>query len=287
MKRTILDQIIEIKDVLPKKQKALCNYLVLNYGKVGIMTVAELAENAGVGTTTVMRLIQMLGYDSYLSFKKELTNISLVQSSAPYQSLKKSFSNELMTESSDVLKRVLLDGTIVLENLYNSSNVDQFENAIQLLLRADKIYTLGLRSSRSLATYFESLVSHFYPHIVQLSYEPDFIFDKIVGQMVPTDVLLVFNSYPCTRKSIQIGNFCHLAGTPLVLVTNTRLSPLAKTADVILDTNSVNSASGNVALFAVVEALAAELGRRTAPSSMERIESIEQVLTDNDVFDWG
>ena len=72
MKRTILDQIIEIKDVLPKKQKALCNYLVLNYGKVGIMTVAELAENAGVGTTTVMRLIQMLGYDSYLSFKKEL-----------------------------------------------------------------------------------------------------------------------------------------------------------------------------------------------------------------------
>ena len=27
------------------------------------MTVAELAENAGVGSTTVMRLVQLLGFD--------------------------------------------------------------------------------------------------------------------------------------------------------------------------------------------------------------------------------
>ena len=36
----------------------------MNYEQVGVMTVAELAEAAGVGTTTVMRLVQTLDYPS-------------------------------------------------------------------------------------------------------------------------------------------------------------------------------------------------------------------------------
>lgn len=287
MKKTVLDKIIEIKDVLPKKQKLLCNYLALNYGKVGVMTVAELAENAGVGTTTIMRFIQLLGYSSYTQFKKDLTNLSLMQNSAPYRSLKETFSSDLMTESNDVLKQVLLDCSLVLENLYNPSNVDQFEKAIQLLLAADTIFTLGLRSSKALALYFDYLVDRFYPKVTQLSHETDFIYDKVIGHMRPTDVLLIFNAYPCTKKSIHIGNFCHNAGIPIILVTNTRLNPLTKIANVILDTNSVNSSSGDVALFALVEALAAELGRRAAPASTESIEHIEQVLTEKDIFEWG
>ena len=81
---------------------------------------------------------------SYIQFKKDLINIALIQNSAPYQNLKKSFSNDLATESSDVLKHVLLDASLSLENLYTPSNVDQFEKAIQLLLAADTIFTFGL-----------------------------------------------------------------------------------------------------------------------------------------------
>ena len=68
MGNEVLEQIIKIKDAVPKKQRILCNYLALNYEKIGVMTVAELAENAGVGSTTVMRLVQLLGFDSYTTF---------------------------------------------------------------------------------------------------------------------------------------------------------------------------------------------------------------------------
>ena len=71
MPGTIVDHIIEIKDSLPKKQKQLCNYIVLHSGEAGMMTVAELAQQAGVGTTTVMRLVQYLGYDSYNCLKRD------------------------------------------------------------------------------------------------------------------------------------------------------------------------------------------------------------------------
>ena len=43
MENNILDTITQIKDVLPKKQRTLCNFIVLNYVEAGMMTVAELA----------------------------------------------------------------------------------------------------------------------------------------------------------------------------------------------------------------------------------------------------
>lgn len=104
--------------------------------------------------------------------------------------------------------------------------------------------------------------------------------------MTPDDALLVFSVYPCTRKTSKIGELCHQIGIPIVLLTNTRISPLTKSADAMIDTNSVNRSSGDTAIFAVVEALGAELGRRTAPESTQKIEYIERALIENGLFIW-
>lgn len=91
MGNEVLEQIIKIKDAVPKKQRILCNYLALNYEKIGVMTVAELAEKAGVGSTTVMRLVQLLGFDSYTTFKKALAQESLLKNTTPYRSCGRNF----------------------------------------------------------------------------------------------------------------------------------------------------------------------------------------------------
>ena len=108
MSNEILDTILNIKDVLPKKQRTLCNYLALNYEQIGVMTVAELAENAGVGTTTVMRLVQTLGFDSFSSFKRALVNASLLKNTTSYHSMKQGFTeDELFTMTHTVPAQVL------------------------------------------------------------------------------------------------------------------------------------------------------------------------------------
>ena len=94
MSGTIVDHIIEIKDSLPKKQRQLCNYIVLHSGEAGMMTVAELAQHAGVGTTTVMRLVQDLGYDSYNRLKRDIMSASMRQ-------LGSSYGNRMQTLSFD------------------------------------------------------------------------------------------------------------------------------------------------------------------------------------------
>lgn len=286
MDNEILDRIIKIKDAVPKKQRILCNYLALNYEKIGVMTVAELAENAGVGSTTVMRLVQLLGYDSYTAFKRELAQASLLKNTTPYRSLRQEFSRAAETASSDTFHTVIADGIQVLENLCTPSNIAQFEQAVQLLLKSHTVYTLGLRSSKALALYFEYVTERFYPHIRQLSQEGEFIYDRIAVYADPQDVLLVYSVWPCTKKTIHIVELSHRLGIPMILITNTSLNPLVKIADVVIDTNSVNHPSGDTALMLVTEALISELGRRTAPESTKNIERIEQALNENGLIIW-
>lgn len=286
MSETILDKIIKIKDAVPKKQRILCNYIVLNYEQMGIMTVAELAQNAGVGTTTVIRLMQSLGYESFGNFKRDIMNVALMRNTSSYRGLKQSFTGTAQNESSDTFRRVAADGIRVLENLCSPANVEQFEKAVELLLSTQQIYTLGMRSSKAVALYFEYTVDCFYPHVRQLSTEGDYIYDRAALYMKPTDVLLAFSVWPCTKKTIEVAELCHKRGIPVILVTNTSLNPMTKFADVVIDTNSVNHPSGDVSIMTVVEAMVAELGRRTAPQSTENLEQIERLLSENDIIIW-
>ena len=286
MSNEILDTILNIKDVLPKKQRTLCNYLALNYEQIGVMTVAELAENAGVGTTTVMRLVQTLGFDSFSSFKRALVNASLLKNTTSYHSMKQGFSHADKNDSAATLTRVIQDGIQTLGDLCTPSNTQNFEKSIQMMLDAHTVYTLGLRSSRVLSLYFEYNVDRFYPNVRQLSRESDFVFDRVAVNLKPEDVVLIYSVWPCTRKTILVGQLCHKLGIPFILITNTSLNPLTKLADAVIDTNTVNHPSGDTALFAVTEALISELGRRTAPESTKNIERIETVLNDNNLIMW-
>ena len=286
MSNEILTTILQIKDVLPKKQRILCNYLALNYEHIGVMTVAELAENAGVGTTTVMRLVQTLGFDSFSSFKRALVNASILKNTSSYHSMKQGFSHSDRNDAPATLNRVVQDAIQTLENLCTPSNTEQFEKAIQMMLDAHTIYTLGLRSSKVHSLYFEYYVDRFYPNVRQLSRESDFVFDRVAVNLKQDDVVLIYSVWPCTRKTIQVGELCHKLGIPFILVTNTSLNPLTKIANAVIDTNTVNHPSGGTALFAVTEAMISELGRRTAPESTKNIERIETILNENNLIMW-
>ena len=279
----ILNKITVLKDTLPKKQQKLCTFLLINAEQVGVMTVAELAKQAEVGTTTVMRLVQILDFPSFSAFKREILNATLMNNTTSYRGLKQGFTSHVETESGDIFRQTVADGLTSLNNLCTPANIEAFESAIVQILEANQIFALGMRSSKSMALFFESAVNCFYPKVQQLSFDTDYIYDHIALRMTPEDVLVVISVWPCTRTTIDVAEVCHTQGIPIVLITNTRLNPIGKMADVIIDTNSVKHSNGGVPIMAVLEAMISELGRRTDPISTQNIEKIETVLGNNNI----
>lgn len=283
MEKNIVEEIIQIKDVLPKKQKALCNYLVLNYVDAGMMTVAELADHSGVGTTTVMRLVKTLHYENYGDFRRDLLSVSLKRNASSYIGVKKSFQNATNSSQSDILNTLWIDTSHTIENFITPKNIEQLHKAVELILKAGRVNLLGLRSSRTAAIYLEAMIDRFYPKIRQLSNETEFLYDRVL-RLNEEDILLVISVWPCTRKTIEATDVCHKRGVPVILITNTSLNPIARYADVVIDTNSVNCGCGIMPLMFIAEALVAELGRCLGPESTDNLEQLETELEQYNVF---
>lgn len=283
MEKNIVDEIIQIKDVLPRKQKTLCNYLVLNYVEAGMMTVAELAANSGVGTTTVMRLIKTLHYENYGDFRRDLLGISLNRKTSSYIGVKKSFQNAFDRSDSDILNTLWIDTSQTIENFITPKNIEQLRHAVELIIKSGRVNLLGLRSSKTAAIYLEATIDRFYPKIRQLSSESEFLYDRVL-RLQEDDILLVFSAWPCTKKTVDIAEICHKKRVPVILITNTSLNPVARYADVTIDTNSVNSGCGILPFMFVAEALVGELGRRLGPESTVKLEELEAELEQYDIF---
>lgn len=62
---------------LSKKEQMIFDYVLRHREEAAVMTGAELAEAAGVGDTTVIRLARTLGFDSLKSFRRFLQEEAL------------------------------------------------------------------------------------------------------------------------------------------------------------------------------------------------------------------
>lgn len=285
MDNSIISEILKIKDVLPKKQRMLCDYIVLKYTEVGMMTVAELADSSGVGTTTVMRLIKLLNYENYSDFKHDLLDYSLKNKTSSYSNIKEGFKNIVNSSSTDVLTKSCYEAIHTIENFITPKNIEEISKAVKLMIRSKNINVLGLRSSKAVALYFESVVERFYPKIRQLSNEGEYLFDKAL-RAKEGDVLVVFSVWPCTKRTIDIAGIYKEKNVPIILITNTTLNPIARYADIVIDTNSVNSTLVNLPAMFIVEAIGSELGKEIVDEATENIEVLEKDLDRYDVFIW-
>lgn len=285
MNHMIIDHIIQVKDTLPKKQKQLCNYIVLHPSQAGMMTVAELAENANVGTTTVMRLVQDLGYDSYNTFKRDVMSASMRQGSSSYGNRVQTLSLSRPDDPHNTLAYIMDDFHHVAENMLSPGNLEQFNKMVDLLLKAERINVLGLRSSRAAALYFEDAVGLYSSKVRQLSNEQEFLFDKLLT-IQPQEILFVISQWPCTKKTIDAAAVCHKRGIPIALITNTQINPITAYASASVNTDSVSSSSDILPVMAVLEAVAYEMGKRTAPQSTENLKELEKMLKENNLIIW-
>ena len=276
----ILDALARIKDDLPKKQCQLCNFLLYNYQTAGMATVSELAERAGVGTTTVLRLVAALGYDTFNAFKKDLLSVIILRENPPHRDARQNFGKE------DALSIICDEAILSIRNMVTPRNIEQCKRTVELLMGAKRINILAQRTSKAAALYLEFSLAPFLPdNIRQLSMDQDYAFDKVLT-MEEGDVVFIISNWPCGTHTIAVADACRDRRIPMILLTNTGANPMARYCDILLDTNSIGSPCLLLPAIAVLEAITFELGRRMAPESTQKLEKLEEMLRSKRLLVW-
>lgn len=135
---------------MTKSQKKVANYLLFNMDKLLFFTADELAKADNVSTATVVRFARELDFEGYTDMQKaarlrfhdreeepeDLPQSSPEEDSSEYL-LEKSFRQDIQN-----LKRTFQD-----------LSREDLERACTLLKTSRRVYLVGMRISRSMATY--------------------------------------------------------------------------------------------------------------------------------------
>ncbi|MCJ7992577.1 MurR/RpiR family transcriptional regulator [Priestia sp. OVS21] len=279
--QSIITEIINIKESLPKKQRQLCDYILKNYQSIGLITIKELSHDAKVGVSTIMRTVNALGYNHFNDLRKDLYDESVPANSK--WTLKKSFS-EVSNEGENVptLVQVSKESIDLLGKSIDSTLIENFEMAIDLINHASHVNILGSRPYKAMALYFEQLLGEFYSKIRQLSHDTEVLCDRIL-QFEEDEVLFVFAFEPYTNRIIEAVTLAHELGIKIILITDHISCPVIQYASVTLKVEVSEEKFSVVPIIVLIEALVIELGKRSSEESIKKLKKLERTLIEKNV----
>ena len=233
----------QILHKLNKTQMRLYRYTVSHLETVYYMTVREFAAKLAVSPSTVMRFCYTLGFDRYDTFKQAIQHTIQTQNT--------------QTLSADINTLVTF-----LQQANTPSFTEKMEQAVRLLSSAEQLLFAGGGSSGALARYGARCFSNRGKLAVGLE---DTCYPAQIYQLSHT-VLITLSVSGETEFLIELASRFQQAGCPLLSITGTACSTLAKMSDWNLSYNiepdtlygGYNSATQVPALF-ILEQLAKQL----------------------------
>ena len=271
----ILTYIQENMSSFSKGQKLIANYILQSYDKAAFMTASKLGKTVNVSESTVVRFAAELGFDGYPSMQKtlqemirnKLTAIQRVEVS------KERIGNQ------DVMTMVMQSDIEKIRMTLDETDQTSFNQAVAAIANAKRIYILGVRSASVLANFISFYFRFMFDNVVSVDTSSiSEVFEQIVH--ISADDVFIGLSFPrYSKRTIKAMQYAKDQGAKVVAITDSKVSPLTKIADVSLLAKSdmASFVDSLVAPLSLVNALIVAISREKAvqlESSLNRLESI-------------
>ncbi len=142
------DTLLMIKVIYPsltKTEKKVADLILQHSDSAMMATITNLAEQAGVGETTILRFCRKLGFKGYQDFKLSIA-IDLVNLPTHI--------NDEIDEDDDyqmVARKTTANNERMVQDTLGTINMIELKKAVKTLIGARKIYVYGLVSSGTTA----------------------------------------------------------------------------------------------------------------------------------------
>lgn len=266
-----------------KGQRLIAKYITETYDKAAFMTASKLGKIVGVSESTVVRFAVELGYDGYPSMQKAMQEMVLNRLTSVQRI---GIANDRIGNQ-DVLSMVLQSDADKLRQTGEIIDRNEFRLAVDAILKAKKIYVLGVRSSAALASFMGYYLNFMFSnvHIVTSAGESE-MFEKLVN-VTSEDTVIAF-SFPRYSALIAKGaQYCRTTGASVIALTDSRVSPLGQASDYVLVSKSdmVSLVDSLVAPLSVVNALLVALASEKEQTLEKTFDSLERIWEEYNVYE--
>ena len=263
---------------MSKGQKLLANYIIDNYDKAVFLTAAKLGEIIGVSESTVVRFASFVGFKGYPEFQQALEE--MVRSK-----LNSSDRIEITNggiEQNGVLRTVLSADALKIKNTMESIDEAAFQNAVEAILKARRIYVVGIRTCAPLAAFLSFYLNMIFDNIVNLqTNSTSELFEQMIH--INDEDCIIGISFPrYSMRTLKALEFANNRLANVITITDSIHSPmnLYSSCNLIAESDMHAVVDSLVAPLSVINALIVELCSRRQNELANNIEMIENVWND-------
>ena len=283
MKDDILSIFEEKGPTFSKGQRRIAGYITESYDKAAFMTASRLGKTVGVSESTVVRFAVELVFDGYPEMQKAMQEMVMNRLTSVQRI---EVANDRIGNQ-DVLTKVLQADADKLRQTAETVSRDHFQAAVDVILKAHKIYILGVRSVAPLANFAGYYLNYMFDdvRVVTVSGAGE-MFENLVN-ITPDDVVIAFSFPRYSSATLKASQYCRGVGATVIGITNSNLSPLAQNSDLVLVAKSdmVSLVDSLVAPLSVVNALLVALASAREQEVQKSLGTLERVWEEYNIYE--
>lgn len=244
-------------DCSPAERK-VARVLLAAYPSAGFETVARLAERSGVSGPTVIRFVNRLGYKGFPDFQEALRNDLDERSASPLRIYETRRSSDAAADAS-LIERAATIAVDTLQRTFDGLTPHDVERCIELLAETPgAVHIAGGRYSQLLGRVLALHLQQLRPRVSML---PDELSSRaaVLEDLGRRDVLVIFDYRRYEDESLRLAQHARARHAPVVLFTDTWLSPVSAVAEVVLtsETSAPSPFDAFTPVMALVETIVA------------------------------
>ena len=283
MSKDILSVIQANMSTFSKGQKLIANFILESYDKAAFMTASRLGKTVRVSESTVVRFAAELGYDGYPAMQKalqemirsKLTSIQRIE-----------VSNDRIGDQ-DILSMVMQSDIEKIHMTMEETDRAEFDQAVNAIVGARRIYILGVRSAAALASFLGFYFNLIFDHVTIIhTTSTSEVFEQML-RVAPGDVVIGISFPRYSRRTVKAMQFAHDRGATAIALTDSETSPLVpySTHRLLAKSDMASFVDSLVAPLSLINALIVAIGRKKNDDLSQTFETLEQIWDEYQVYE--
>lgn len=248
---------------LPKRLQRVAQFALDNPDVIALNTVAVISEQANVTPSTMVRFAKSLGYEGFTDMQAVFQE-SMRHVSQPYsQRLTRLETGEQVEQT--VLQRFSQAACVSIDRLEQQLDEAAIVKASKQLAQARTIYLAGQGRATPVTTYLHYNFLKLGKQAVLIDGIAGLMADK--ARLIGKDEVLIAVSFsPYTANTRDIVDICIETDVPVIAITDSTLSPIARADNLHLEVleEEVAGIRGLSSTMCLALCLAVETGKQMA-----------------------
>lgn len=267
-------------DGMSKSYQRIAEYLTQNPNDVAVMSVNAIADLRGIHASSFVRFAQSLGYKGF----KELQGVfqRRLSTAAPgFEARIKALETDLVRSdqagAGSFLKDLVVRDIASLQDLLNNVGGEEIQRAAAMMEKANTIYLIGQLRSAPIVMLLQYVLTMLGKPNVLLS-EGGGLATHRAKLATQEDLLIAVSFRFYANEVVNIMDDTAGRGVPILAISDSTLSPLAKNADLLFSVPEYEYTFSRslAAPMCLAQALAIALASRLQKGKEPRIPTVTQ-----------